>query len=60
MQHFAKRQFAERGSRPSSVAGVIDLARSIFGVLNYDPPFVQFSIGVHEADRGKKDTAVII
>jgi flavin reductase (DIM6/NTAB) family NADH-FMN oxidoreductase RutF len=29
---------------------------SFFNLLSYDPPFVLFSAGVHEADGGKKDT----
>ena len=40
-------------------AGVINLAPfSFFNLLSYDPPFVMFSAGVHEADGGKKDTVV--
>jgi flavin reductase (DIM6/NTAB) family NADH-FMN oxidoreductase RutF len=38
-------------------AGIVNLAPfSFFNVLSYDPPFVMFSAGVHEADGGKKDT----
>ena len=38
-------------------AGVVNLAPfSFFNVLSYDPPFVMFSAGVHEADGSKKDT----
>ena len=38
-------------------AGVVNLAPfSFFNVLSYDPPFVVFSAGVHEADGSKKDT----
>jgi flavin reductase (DIM6/NTAB) family NADH-FMN oxidoreductase RutF len=38
-------------------AGAVNLAPfSFFNVLSYDPPFVMFSAGVHEADGGKKDT----
>jgi len=37
--------------------GVTNLAPfSFFNLLSYDPPFVMFSAGVHEADDGKKDT----
>jgi flavin reductase (DIM6/NTAB) family NADH-FMN oxidoreductase RutF len=37
--------------------GVTNLAPfSFFNLLSYDPPFVMFSAGVHEADSGKKDT----
>ncbi len=40
-------------------AGVVNLAPfSFFNVLSYDPPFVLFSAGVHEADGGRKDTVV--
>ena len=40
-------------------AGVVNLAPfSFFNVLSYDPPFVMFSAGVHEADGSKKDTVV--
>jgi flavin reductase (DIM6/NTAB) family NADH-FMN oxidoreductase RutF len=40
-----------------SAAGVVNLAPfSFFNLLSYDPPFVLFSAGVHEADGGKKDT----
>jgi flavin reductase (DIM6/NTAB) family NADH-FMN oxidoreductase RutF len=39
--------------------GLVNLAPfSFFNVLSYDPPFVLFSAGVHEADGGKKDTVV--
>ncbi len=42
-----------------SSADVVNLAPfSFFNVLSYDPPFVMFSAGVHEADGGKKDTVV--
>ncbi|HZL95151.1 MAG TPA: flavin reductase family protein [Vicinamibacterales bacterium] len=38
-------------------AGLVNLAPfSFFNVLSYDPPFVMFSAGVHEADGGRKDT----
>ena len=38
-------------------AGLINLAPfSFFNLLSYDPPFVMFSAGVHEADGGRKDT----
>jgi flavin reductase (DIM6/NTAB) family NADH-FMN oxidoreductase RutF len=37
--------------------GVTNLAPfSFFNLLSYDPPFVMFSAGVHEADGGNKDT----
>jgi flavin reductase (DIM6/NTAB) family NADH-FMN oxidoreductase RutF len=37
--------------------GTVNLAPfSFFNLLSYDPPFVMFSAGVHEADGGKKDT----
>jgi flavin reductase (DIM6/NTAB) family NADH-FMN oxidoreductase RutF len=40
-----------------SEAGVVNLAPfSFFNVLSYDPPFVLFSAGAHEADGGRKDT----
>ncbi|MGE0360885.1 MAG: flavin reductase family protein [Vicinamibacterales bacterium] len=40
-----------------SAAGVVNLAPfSFFNLLSYDPPFVMFSAGVHEADGGSKDT----
>ena len=40
-----------------SAAGVVNLAPfSFFNLLSYDPPFVMFSAGTHEADGGKKDT----
>jgi len=42
-----------------STAGVVNLAPfSFFNLLSYDPPFVMFSAGVHEADGGRKDTVV--
>ena len=42
-----------------SATGVVNLAPfSFFNLLSYDPPFVMFSAGVHEADGGKKDTVV--
>ena len=42
-----------------SEGGGINLAPfSFFNLLSYDPPFVMFSAGVHEADGGKKDTVV--
>jgi flavin reductase (DIM6/NTAB) family NADH-FMN oxidoreductase RutF len=42
-----------------SAAGVVNLAPfSFFNLLSYDPPFVLFSSGTHEADGGKKDTVV--
>jgi flavin reductase (DIM6/NTAB) family NADH-FMN oxidoreductase RutF len=42
-----------------SKAGAVNLAPfSFFNLLSYDPPFVMFSAGVHEADKGKKDTVV--
>ena len=38
-------------------AGLVNLAPfSFFNLLSYDPPFVMFSAGVHEADGGRKDT----
>ena len=38
-------------------AGIVNLAPfSFFNLLSYDPPFVMFSAGVHEADGGRKDT----
>ena len=38
-------------------AGLVNLAPfSFFNMLSYDPPFVMFSAGVHEADGGRKDT----
>ena len=38
-------------------AGLVNLAPfSFFNMLSYDPPFVLFSAGVHEADGGRKDT----
>jgi len=40
-----------------SAAGVVNLAPfSFFNLLSYDPPFVLFSAGAHEADGGKKDS----
>ena len=40
-----------------NTAGLVNLAPfSFFNVLSYDPPFVMFSAGVHEADGGRKDT----
>jgi flavin reductase (DIM6/NTAB) family NADH-FMN oxidoreductase RutF len=40
-----------------SLDGVVNLAPfSFFNLLSYDPAFVMFSAGVHEADGGKKDT----
>ena len=40
-----------------SAAGIVNLAPfSFFNLLSYDPPFVMFSAGVHEADGGKKDS----
>ncbi len=33
---------------------------SFFNLLSYDPPFVVFSAGVHEADGGKKDSVANI
>ena len=42
-----------------SAAGVINLAPfSFFNLLSYDPPFVLFSSGTHEADGDKKDSVV--
>ena len=44
-----------------SAAGVVNLSPfSFFNILSYDPPFVLFSAGVHEADGGKKDTVANI
>lgn len=44
-----------------SAAGVVNLAPfSFFNLLSYDPPFVMFSAGSHEADGGRKDTVVNI
>jgi flavin reductase (DIM6/NTAB) family NADH-FMN oxidoreductase RutF len=38
-------------------AGRINVAPfSFFNLLSYDPPFVMFSAGMHEADGGTKDT----
>jgi flavin reductase (DIM6/NTAB) family NADH-FMN oxidoreductase RutF len=43
-----------------SAAGVVNLAPfSFFNLLSYDPPFVMFSAGTHEAG-GKKDTVLNI
>lgn len=40
-----------------NAAGLVNLAPfSFFNLLSYDPPFVMFSAGTHEADGGKKDT----
>lgn len=40
-------------------AGLVNLAPfSFFNVLSYDPPFVLFSAGAHEADGGRKDTVL--
>ena len=37
--------------------GLVNLAPfSFFNLLSYDPPFVMFSAGVHEADGARKDT----
>jgi flavin reductase (DIM6/NTAB) family NADH-FMN oxidoreductase RutF len=42
-----------------SAAGVVNLAPfSFFNLLSYDPPFVMFSAGTHEADGGRKDSVV--
>ena len=42
-----------------SAAGVVNLAPfSFFNLLSYDPPFVLFSAGTHEADGGRKDSVV--
>jgi flavin reductase (DIM6/NTAB) family NADH-FMN oxidoreductase RutF len=42
-----------------SQGGVINLAPfSFFNLLSYDPPYVMFSAGAHEADGGRKDTVV--
>jgi len=44
-----------------SADGVVNLAPfSFFNLLSYDPPFVMFSAGAHEADGGKKDTVANI
>ena len=44
-----------------SAEGVVNLAPfSFFNLLSYDPPFVMFSAGAHEADGGKKDTVANI
>ncbi len=43
----------------TSDRGVVNLAPfSFFNLLSYDPPFVMFSAGVHEADGGRKDTVL--
>jgi flavin reductase (DIM6/NTAB) family NADH-FMN oxidoreductase RutF len=43
----------------TSTAGIINLAPfSFFNLLSYDPPFVLFSSGTHEADGGRKDTVI--
>ena len=40
-----------------SAAGVVNLAPfSFFNLLSYDPPFVMFSAGTHEADGARKDS----
>jgi len=40
-----------------NAGGQVNLAPfSFFNLLSYDPPFVLFSAGVHEADGGKKDS----
>src|SRR5258705_10546384 len=42
-----------------NAAGVVNLAPfSFFNLLSYDPPFVMFSAGGHEADGGKKDSVL--
>jgi len=42
-----------------SEGGVVNLAPfSFFNLLSYDPPYVMFSAGAHEADGGRKDTVV--
>lgn len=44
-----------------SADGVINLAPfSFFNLLSYDPPFVIFSAGRHESDRGTKDSVANI
>jgi flavin reductase (DIM6/NTAB) family NADH-FMN oxidoreductase RutF len=44
-----------------SADGVVNLAPfSFFNLLSYEPPFVMFSAGAHEADGGKKDTVANI
>jgi flavin reductase (DIM6/NTAB) family NADH-FMN oxidoreductase RutF len=45
----------------TSKTGAVNLAPfSFFNLLSYDPPFVLFSSGTHEADGGRKDTVVNI
>ena len=40
-----------------SAAGVVNLAPfSFFNLLSYDPPFLMFSAGTHEADGTRKDS----
>ena len=40
-----------------SAAGVVNLAPfSFFNLLSYDPPFLMFSAGTHEADGARKDS----
>ena len=42
-----------------SVEGTVNLAPySFFNLLSYDPPFVLFSAGSHEADGGEKDSVI--
>ena len=42
-----------------SAAGIVNLAPfSFFNLLSYDPPFVMFSSGTHEADGDRKDSVV--
>jgi flavin reductase (DIM6/NTAB) family NADH-FMN oxidoreductase RutF len=44
-----------------STGGIVNLAPfSFFNLLSYDPPFVMFSAGRHEADKGTKDTVANI
>ena len=44
-----------------SADGVVNLAPfSFFNLLSYDPAFVMFSSGTHEADGGAKDTVANI
>lgn len=44
-----------------SAEGRVSLAPfSFFNLLSYDPPFVVFSAGRHEADRGTKDSVANI
>jgi len=39
--------------------GAVNVAPfSFFNLLSYDPPYVMFSAGLHEADGGRKDTVV--